>query len=91
MRGFPGHYYYGPRFFSGGLGLLLSLLILGLLVYLVMLARRDRSQAPALTASGESGSSPSPGLLTPMEVLKMRYARGEINRDEYETMRRDLE
>jgi putative membrane protein len=28
---------------------------------------------------------------TPFEVLKARYARGEITREEYEQMRRDLE
>ena len=90
MRGFPGHYYYGPRFFSGGLGLLLSLLILGLLIYLVLLIKRDREQSPALSTSREPAPA-GPGPLTPMEVLKMRYARGEISREEYETMRRDLE
>lgn len=26
-----------------------------------------------------------------LDVVKTRYARGEINRDEYEQMRRDLE
>lgn len=28
--------------------------------------------------------------LTPEEVLKQRYARGEISREEYERMREDL-
>jgi putative membrane protein len=28
---------------------------------------------------------------TPLEILKARYARGEITREEYEQMRRDLE
>jgi putative membrane protein len=28
---------------------------------------------------------------TPLEILKARYARGEISRAEYEQMRRDLE
>jgi putative membrane protein len=28
---------------------------------------------------------------TPLEVLKSRYARGEISREEYEQMRQDLE
>ena len=29
--------------------------------------------------------------LRPLEVLKERYARGEIFRDEYQRMRRDIE
>jgi putative membrane protein len=28
---------------------------------------------------------------TPLEILKKRYARGEISRGEYEQMRKDLE
>ena len=28
---------------------------------------------------------------TPLDVLKERYARGEINRDMYEEMKRDLQ
>jgi putative membrane protein len=28
---------------------------------------------------------------TPLEILQTRYAKGEISRDEYETMRRDLQ
>ena len=28
---------------------------------------------------------------TPMEILRRRYARGEITKEEYERMKRDLE
>jgi putative membrane protein len=28
---------------------------------------------------------------TPLEILKKRYARGEISREEYEEMRKELE
>lgn len=28
---------------------------------------------------------------TPLEILKVRYARGEITREEYDQVRRDLE
>jgi uncharacterized membrane protein len=33
----------------------------------------------------EAGPRPSPG-----EIIEQRYARGEINREEFELMRRDL-
>ena len=41
----------------------------------------------ALPTSSESGSG---HVDSPMEVLKKRYARGEINKDEYEEKKRDL-
>ncbi len=32
-----------------------------------------------------------PGNPSPREILDQRYARGEINREQYEMMKRDLE
>lgn len=90
MRGVPQHYFFGPRMFFGGISFLLLLTILGLLVYLVVLVRNDRDRTVASPGPAGPPSQPSPGLLTATEVLKMRYARGEIGRDEYETIRRDL-
>lgn len=91
MRGFPEHHFYGPRPFFGGLGLLLMLLILGLLVYLVMQVRRGSDRTTAVATGTDTPPADRPGLLTPAEVIRMRYARGEITREDYETMRKDLE
>jgi putative membrane protein len=30
-------------------------------------------------------------LTTPLEILKARYARGELSREQFETMKRELE
>ena len=35
-------------------------------------------------------SSNSQGAETPIEILKKRYAKGEISREEFEQMKRDL-
>jgi putative membrane protein len=35
-------------------------------------------------------SPPPPRNETPLEILRARYARGEIGKEEYERMRRDL-
>jgi putative membrane protein len=36
-------------------------------------------------------TGPAQSGQTPLEVLKSRYVRGEITREEYEQMRQDLE
>jgi putative membrane protein len=35
--------------------------------------------------------SPHGHLSTPLEILRARYARGEISRQDFESMRQDLE
>lgn len=43
-----------------------------------------------LFSAGGSAGSGSPGK-SALDVLKERYARGEVTREQYEQMRRDLE
>lgn len=90
MRGFPQQHYYETRFPGGGIGMLFALLIIGLLVYLVVMARRDRDRQTVASRTVDPVPPADPGAPTPWEVVKMRYARGEITREEYETIRRDL-
>jgi putative membrane protein len=62
-----------------GFGLILPLLLIGALAY----ALGWRPQINPTT--------PPQAERTPLEILKERYARGEISREEYDQMRRDLE
>lgn len=55
--------------------------ILGLIIWAVVAAVRR---------TGESGS-PSQPADSALEILKRRYARGEINKEEYEEKKKDLE
>lgn len=80
----PGH--------MGGIGLgelllvgLLMLVFLGGVIALAFLAIRGVRNS-AGQAAGESGSSSG----NPMEILKQRYARGEIDREEFQRMKDDL-
>jgi putative membrane protein len=63
-----------------GFGLIFVLLIAGLVAY----ALGWRPQFTHQEAYRESQQ-------TPLEILKVRYARGEIGQEEYQQLRRDLE
>jgi len=72
----------GPwGFFSGLFTIVFGALVLAGLFYAV---RR-------LAATG-GGSAKQPGTATesPVDILKKRYARGEIDLEEYEAMKREL-
>ncbi|HLB64701.1 MAG TPA: SHOCT domain-containing protein [Anaerolineales bacterium] len=60
-------------------GVLLLVLLVGGGAWLFQAATRAGGAHPAGLASE-----------TPLEILKRRYAKGEITKDQYEAMRRDL-
>ena len=60
-------------------GLILTLVIVGAIAYAL-------GWRPQFNRTG-----PAQSRQTPLEILQARYARGEISREEYEQMRRDLE
>ncbi|HFB68551.1 MAG TPA: SHOCT domain-containing protein [Calditrichae bacterium] len=63
-----------------GFGWFIWLIILAVFVWLVVqIASRNRS--------GGEGSTRTE---TPLEILKKRYARGEISKEEFERMKNDL-
>lgn len=62
-----------------GFGLILTLGIVGAIAYAL-------GWRPQLNPTGQAQNRE-----TPLEILKARYARGEISRQEYEQMRQDLE
>lgn len=72
------------RTLLGGLLLLFLLAILLALLGLIIWAIVRASRGSSGRALGDGGSRP-------LEILKERYARGEITREEYEERRRDLE
>lgn len=66
----------------GGVGLLLMILLwAGLIALAVWLVRSLFPSVNRSTAARESSG------LSAREILARRYARGEINREEYESMR----
>ena len=94
-RGFDGapgygygyHPFFGPLF---GIGILFRFLIWGAIIFFVIrLFRRrwGRSWRHEHDDYDEFG----PYDLTPNEILRRRYAAGELTREQYEQMRHDLE
>lgn len=69
----------------GFMGLFWILAILAVIVLVVVLARAGGRREPG-------GASPPPRASgeTPEEILRKRYARGEIDHDEYEKRLADL-
>ena len=69
----------------GGLGILFMLIfwvvVIGLGVWLLA------NLFPKISTNTSPQNAPD----SPVEILKRRYARGEISREEYERMRQELE
>lgn len=67
---------YGWWFMAGPL---FWIVVIGLIVYAVV-TRSRRSGGPGLPGQEE----------TPLDILKKRYAKGEITREQFEQMKKDL-
>lgn len=68
------------------INLVLTLLVFGGLIWLVVWAVRKATGPGSPLKSSSSEALPSP-----KEVLQIRYARGEISREEYQQMLNDLD
>lgn len=64
-----------------GFGLLIPLILIGL-VALALGCRPHFNQQPPAQGSLEQQ--------TPLDILKARYARGEISKEEFDQIRKDL-
>jgi putative membrane protein len=73
---------WGPMMSFGYGGMFMGMLLIVILVAAAIywFAREAKSKAN-IQLTGE----------TPLDILKKRYAKGEITRDEFEKMKKDLE
>lgn len=80
------HHYFGVAPF------IISVLALAAIIVLVILLvkhyRHDAEVAAAVTVAGAAPGGVAAEM--PLDILKARYARGEIDKPEYEEKRRDL-
>jgi putative membrane protein len=66
--------YYG---YGGGFMWLLFIAVIGVLIYLLIQNFKTKGNAGGI---GE----------TPLDILKKRYAKGELTKDEFDKMKKDL-
>jgi putative membrane protein len=76
--------YYGPHMMGGGWWWMWIVWVGGFVVLVLIVY---------LLVGGLRSGGPPPERLseTPLDILKKRYAKGEITRAEYEQMKKDLE
>ncbi|MHB1483336.1 MAG: SHOCT domain-containing protein [Saccharofermentanales bacterium] len=87
FRGMMGNNFWGNNGMMGNygwIGLLVGSILLIMFILLIVFVIR------ALTKKPNNNSMNSP-MNSSMNILKERYAKGEITREEYETMRKNLE
>ncbi len=75
-----GWWHYGGWW--AGLGILLMIVFWGLIIWLIVWAIR-RSGAGSVSGSNQVQQ-------TPLEIAKTRYARGEITKEQFEQIKKDL-
>ncbi len=80
--------YYGPHMWSGGgwmfFGPLMMIVFVAAIVVVVVLVVRW------LGGAGHGAAPYPPPGRTPLDILKERFARGEIDKEEFEERRRTL-
>ena len=96
----PGYYAHGPisfwerftgpgHFWGGGMFMFPLIMLVVMLVIIYMIFGKGDFRPPWQ----DSGQYPKSGGVseTPLDILKKRYARGEISKEEFEQMKDDLE
>ena len=80
--------YHGPHMWGGGWWM-----FLGPLMFIVFIAAAVAAVVVVVRWLGGSHgvTPPSPPAKTPLDILKERYARGEIDKEEFEERRRVLD
>ncbi len=72
----------------GGMWSFGFLVVIGIFAFLVWMIRQSRPEAGR--GPGGPGGPAATGRDEAMEILRQRYARGEIDKDEFERKKADL-
>ncbi|MFP4168813.1 MAG: SHOCT domain-containing protein [Desulfonatronovibrionaceae bacterium] len=80
----PGHWWGSGMMPFGGLGMIIVLVFAAVVVFLLVRLLRSLPQSP-------ERSEPKTREESALDILKKRYARGEIDGDEFKRMKKDIE
>jgi putative membrane protein len=67
-------------------GWILLMILLVILIYVLASRTGQRPSEPSEGSQRQERTDPEP----PLDILKKRYARGEISREDFEQMKKDL-
>lgn len=83
---------FGHMGFGGGFGFgwVFTLLFWGLVIWGIVALTRSAGGHRGHNCCGQHGEYKQ-GEKTPMDFLKERYAKGEINKEEFDSKKKDLE
>jgi putative membrane protein len=81
--GMQGYGFGGLGLWGGLIGLVFNVALIVAIIWLIVWAVRRFT-------SGPSHWNQASGTQSPRDVLQMRYARGEITREQYQQMLKDL-
>jgi putative membrane protein len=73
------HYYYGNGFGFAGLGMFFTLLFWIALIWIIVSLFRQHNQAPTADSTNRA-----------LDILKERYAKGELTKKQFDEMKKDL-
>jgi putative membrane protein len=71
---------FGGMLLGGLLMLAFWVLVIGGVIWLVVTLARGSQSTPGASTAGQ----------TPLDILRTRYAKGEITKEQFEEMKRDL-
>lgn len=81
-----GNYFEGGYGFMGGFGFFFMILFWGLVIWAIIALVQSVSKNNNQSSGGPSGVQSD----TAQEILRKRYAKGEITKVEFDQMKKDL-
>lgn len=78
------------KFMSGGWWIIPMIICIFMMIFAFKFFSKGGFRPPRMHGFNED-SSKSTELESPLDLLKKRYAKGEISREDFEQMKKDLE